>query len=60
MLTISSDGIYLFKVNDKNIRNTMCEICLMLTIKTPKRRHWRRSYDFIVNFEQIQHIVLVI
>ena len=27
------------------------EICSKLTIKTPERRQWRRSGDFIVNFE---------
>ena len=31
----------------------MCEICLELTIKTPKRRHCRRSGVFIGNFEHI-------
>ena len=36
-------------------RNTgkMCEICSKLTIKTPERRHWRRSGVCIVNFEQV-------
>ena len=33
------------------------EICAKL-IKTPKRRHWRRSGVFIVNFEHILHIFL--
>ena len=37
----------------------MCEICPKLTIKTPERRHWNRFGVFIVNFEQISHIVLV-
>ena len=32
--------------------------CPKLTIKTPKRRHWRRSGVFIVNFEHISHLVL--
>ena len=31
----------------------MCEICVKLTIKTPKRRQWRPSSVFIVNFEQV-------
>ena len=35
-------GIYLVKVNYRNTR-TRCEICSKLTIKTPERRHWRRS-----------------
>ena len=51
-------GIYLFKVNNRNTR-TRCEICSKLTIKTPERRHWRRSGVFIVNFEHISHLVLV-
>ena len=37
----------------------MCEIYSKLTIKTPERRHRRRSGVFIVNFEQISGIVLV-
>ena len=52
-------GIYLFKVNKGNTR-TMCEIYSKLTIKTPERRHWPLSGVFIVNFEQISHIVLVL
>ena len=31
-----------------------------LTIKTPKRHHWRRSGVFIVNFEHISHLVLLL
>ena len=50
-------GIYLFKVNNENTR-ILCEICSELTIKTPERRQWRRSTVFIVNFEQISHILL--
>ena len=37
----------------------MCKICSKLTTKTPERCHWRRSCNFIVNFEHISHIVLV-
>ena len=51
-------GIYLLKVNNRNTR-TRCKICSELTIKTPERRHWRRSGVFIVNFEHISHLVLV-
>ena len=36
-----------------------CEICTKLTLKTPERRHQRRSGVFVVNFEQISHIALV-
>ena len=32
-----------------------CEICSKLTIKTPKRHHWRRFGVFIVNFQHISH-----
>ena len=42
-------GNYMFKVTNKNTR-ARCEICSKLTIKTPERRHWRRSDVFIVNF----------
>ena len=51
-------GIYMFKVNNRNTR-TRYEICSKLTIKTPERRHWRRSGVFFVNFEHISHLVLV-
>ena len=37
----------------------MCEICPKFTIKIPERRRFRRSGIFIVNFEQISHLVLV-
>ena len=50
-------GIYLLKVNNRNIR-TRCKICSKLTIKTPKPRHWRGSGVFIVNFDYISHLVL--
>ena len=51
-------GIYMFKVNNGNSR-TRCERCSKLTIKTPERRHWRRSGVLIVNFEHISQLVLV-
>ena len=51
-------GIYLLKVNNGNTR-PMCKTCSKLAIKTPERRQWRRSCVFVVNFEQILHIVLV-
>ena len=50
-------NIYLFKVNNRNAR---CKICLKLTIKTPERRHWRISGVFIVNFEHISHLFLLL
>ena len=51
-------GNNMFKVKNRNTR-TRREICLKLTTKTPKRRHWCRSGIFIVNFEHISHFVLV-
>ena len=41
-------GISLLKVNNRNT-TTKYEISSKLTIKTPKRRQWRRSGVFIVN-----------
>ena len=32
-----------------------CKLYSKLTIKTPERRHWRRSGVFIVNFNHISH-----
>ena len=52
-------GIYLLKVNNRNTR-TRCEICSKLTVKTPERHQCRRSDVFIVNFEHILHLVLVL
>ena len=54
----SPASIYSIKVN---IRNTkpMYEICSKELIKTLERGDWRRSGVFIVNFEQISHIILV-
>ena len=34
-------------------------ICTKLTVKTPERGHCGRSYVFIVNFEQISHMILL-
>ena len=47
-------NIYLFKVNNRNT-STRCEIYSNLIIKTPGRRHWRRSDVFIVDFEHISN-----
>ena len=55
---VHPDNIYLFKVNNINIRKR-CDIYSKLTIKTPERRHWRRSSVFMVNFEYISHLFLV-
>ena len=50
-------GIYLFKVNNWNVRK-VCEIYSKIIIKTPERRQRHRSGVFIVDFEQIS-VVLV-
>ena len=50
-------GNYMFKVNNRSTR-ARCKICPKLTVKTPKRRHWRRSGVLIVNFEHISLLVL--
>ena len=52
-------GNYMFKANNRNTR-ARCEICSKLTIKTPERRQWLLSDVFVVNFEHISHLVLVI
>ena len=54
----SPTGIYLLKVNNKNIR-TKCEIYSKLSIRTPELNHWLRSGLFIINLEHILHLVLV-
>ena len=51
-------GIYLFKVNKRNTE-TRCGIYSKTTKKKPERRYWSRSGIFIVDFEQISHLVLV-
>ena len=52
--------IYLLKVNERNII-TRYEICLkFLTIKKPEQYNWRHSGVFIVNFQHISHLVLVL
>ena len=56
MFQVSND--YMFEVNNRNTR-TRNEIGSKLTINIPERRHWRRSGNFVVNFEYISHLVLV-
>ena len=43
------------KVDNRSSR----AVCSKLTIKTPERRYWRQSGVFIVNFEHI-YLVLVL
>ena len=49
---------YMLKVNSKNA-SIRCGICAKLTIKVPKQRWFCRSSIFIVNFQNILHLVLV-
>ena len=57
LLTFPSEN-FLIKFNNQNFR-TMSEICTVFPIKTPARRQWHLSDVFIVNFEQISHVVLM-
>ena len=57
-MSLSPAGNYIFKVNNRSTR-TRCNMLSKLTIKTPERRHWRRSRVFIVNFKHISYLVLV-
>ena len=57
--SLNPAGNNMIKVNDRNTR-TRCEIYSKLTIKTTERRHWRRFGAFIVNYEHISHLVLVL
>ena len=50
---------YLCKVNNGSTK-AIYEICSKLTIKTLERRQWDRLGVFIVNIEQIPHIVIVL
>ena len=52
-------GDCMFKINNRNTR-TRCETCSNLTIKTPEQRQWLCSGVFIVKFEHISHLVLVL
>ena len=52
-------GNYMFKVNNRNTK-TRCKICSKLTIKTPGGHPWCSSGVFIVDFEHVSHLVLVL
>ena len=49
----------MFKINNRNTK-TIYEIFSKLTRKIPEWRHWRHSGVFIVIFEQISDIVLLL
>ena len=49
----------MFKLTTETLEQ-MFEICSKLTIKTPKRRHWRRFGVFIDNFEHISHLCSIV
>ena len=52
-------GIYLIKSKNRNTK-ARCKICSKLTIKTKERSQWHHSDVFIVNFEQILQLALVL
>ena len=58
-INLDPNSIYLFKLSNGDTR-TMGEICSKLIIKTLERRHWGRSGVFVVDFEQISRIVLLL
>ena len=55
--TIPSN-IYPFKVKKKNRKR--CEVCSKLKLKKAEQRYWRSSGDFIVNFQHIWLLFLVL
>ena len=57
-LNIHLTIIYLSKGNCRNTWKR-CKIRSRLAINILERRHWRRSGDFIVSFENISHLFLV-
>ena len=57
--TQSLAGVYLFKVNNGS-RRKMYKMCSKLSLKTPERHQWHLFKAFIVNFQYILHIVLVL
>ena len=52
-------GKYMLIFNNRNTR-TRSKMCSKLTKKRPERHHWPHSRVFIVNFERISHLVLVL
>ena len=58
LITFDPTNIYLFNVNNRNIRRF--EICSELTIKTPESCHGCSSGVFIANFEHISYLLLVL
>ena len=55
ILEPSQPAITLSKLTIETLEQK-CEICSKLTIKPPKRRHWRRFGGLIANFEHILHL----
>ena len=49
----------MFKVNNQDNR-TSCGACLKLTIKAPERHQWYCSVVFLLDFEHISCLVLVL
>ena len=59
VIIIYEIGLSLLKVNNGSTR-TMCEVCSTLPIKTPEWRYWRGSVVWILNIEQVSHIIMVL
>ena len=57
--TLITQPVFLFKVNNGNNRS-MFTIYSKLIIKIIERQQWPHSRVFIVNFDQILHVVLVL
>ena len=57
-LYISNFPAMIYLLESQQGNTIRCETCSELTIKTPKRRQWRRSSVFNVNFEHISQIFL--
>ena len=55
---VAPAGKCMFRFNNSNTR-ARCEISSKLKIKTPRWCYWCRSGVFIVNFENISHLVLM-
>ena len=57
MFALHPANIYLFKVSNR-ITRKRCEKCSKFTITVPKRRQWRLSWFFVVNFEHMSHLLV--
>ena len=58
-LSLFPADIYLWELTMETPEQSV-EICLKLTITTPERRQWRRPDIFIINFEHISIVFLLL